>query len=262
MCRLLNAFVMTWIEPTPRFPSLGIISTLVAPVEGRLQITLIVIWTFSNQDTTSLALLFQSRIRLSLLVAVGVLQSSLLQGFLPQLMLPVLHVQIRHLSEDLACHPSQALPLKIVVVLVTPPAISLITVAFQKSVIATDSLLVPTVATVGDAVQGSPLLLSDWESPQGVPPLQCEWDSLQGGPLLQREWDSPQGCPPLHSEWDSLQGGPLLQNEWNSPQGGPLSTANGIRFKGVPLSKTNGIRLKSVPLSTANGIRFKGVPFP
>ena len=116
MCRLLNAFVMTWIEPTPRFPSLGIISTFVAPVAGRLQITLIVIWTFSNQDTTSLALLFLSHIRLSLLVPVGVLQSSLLQGFLPQLMLPVLHVQIRHLSEDLACHPSQALPLKIVVV--------------------------------------------------------------------------------------------------------------------------------------------------
>ena len=47
-------------------------------------------------------------------------------------MLPVLHVQIRHLSEDLACHPSLVLPLlansdsqpKIVVVLVTPPAIS------------------------------------------------------------------------------------------------------------------------------------------
>ena len=158
----------------------------------------------------------------------GLLQSSLLQGFLPHLMLPVLHVQIRHLSEDLACHPSLACPLKIVVVLVTPPAIFLVTVAFQKSAIVTESLLAPTVATVGDAVQG--------ESPQGVPPLQCEWDSLQGGPLLQREWDSPQGCP--------------------------LFRANGSRFKGVPFPKANGIRLKGAPLFRANGIRFKGVPFP
>ena len=55
MCRLLNGFVMIWNEPTPRFPSLGIISTFVAPVAGRLQITIIVIWTFFTQDTTSLA---------------------------------------------------------------------------------------------------------------------------------------------------------------------------------------------------------------
>ena len=98
----------------------------------------------------------------------GVLQSSPLQGFLPHLMLLVLHVQIRHLSENLACHLSLARPLKIVVVLMTPPAIFPVTVAFQKSAIMTESLLAPTVATVGDAVQGSPLLLSQWESPQGV----------------------------------------------------------------------------------------------
>ena len=106
MCRLLNDFVMIWNEPTPRFPSLGVITTFGAPVAGRLQITIIVIWTFFTQDT--------SHVRLSLLVAVGVLQSSLLQGLLLQLMLPVLHVQIRHLSEDLACHPSLALPLKVI----------------------------------------------------------------------------------------------------------------------------------------------------
>ena len=127
----------------------------------------------------------------------GVLQSSPLQGFLPHLMLLVLHVQIRHLSEDLACHHSLARPLMIVVVLVTPPAISPVTVAFQKSAIMTESLPTPIIATAGDAVQGSPLLLGQWESPQGVPPLQCEWDSLQGGPLLQQDCESPQGCPPL-----------------------------------------------------------------
>ena len=136
------------------------------------------------------------------------------------------------------------------------------------------SFLASDIATIGDSVQGSPLLLTSGSRLQGVPPLHREWDSLQGGPLLQSEWDSPQGVPPLHSEWDSLQGGPLLQSEWDSPQGGPLSNANesrlqgfplflanGIRFKEVPFSKANGIRLKGFPLPTANGIRFKGIPF-
>ena len=31
MCRPLNDFVMIWSEPTPRFPSLGIITTIVVP---------------------------------------------------------------------------------------------------------------------------------------------------------------------------------------------------------------------------------------
>ena len=57
-------------------------------------------------------------------------------------------------------------------------------------------------------------------------------------------------------------------------RGFPLSTANGIRFKGVLFSKESGILLKGVPLSNgnesrlkgfllsnANGIHFKGVPF-
>ena len=100
----------------------------------------------------------------------GVLQSSPLQGLPLQLMLPVPHVQIRLLSEGLGCHPSLALPRqansgsqpKIVVIHVTPPAIFLVTVAFPRSVIATDSLLAPDIATVGDSVQESPLLLSEW----------------------------------------------------------------------------------------------------
>ena len=157
----------------------------------------------------------------------AVLQSSLLQGSILQLMLPVLHVQIRHLSKDLACHPSLALPLlansdsqpKIVVVHVTPPAIFLVAVAFQRSAITNDSLLAPGIATVGDSVQGIPLLLGEWDSPQGVPPLQSEWDSPQGVPPLQSEWDLPQGVPPLQSERDSLQGIPPLQSYGVSLQG-------------------------------------------
>ena len=48
------------------------------------------------------------------------------------------------------------------------------------------------------------------------------WRSpLSRGSPSPSEWDSPQGVPPLHSEWDSLQGSPLLQSEWDSPQGGP-----------------------------------------
>ena len=208
-------------------------------MEGRLQITIIVIWTFFTQDMTSLAYLLKSCFRPPLLVTVGVLQSSLLQ-----LMLLILIGQIRHLSKDPACPPGLVLPLKIVVVQGTPPAVFLITVAIHKSAIKTDSLLAPNLGTVGDPVQGGPFLLSDWNSPQGAPPLHSEWDSPQGGPPLQSEWDSllapslvtvggpfqgsplfqsdwdaPQGVPPLQSEWDSLQGGPLLQNEWDSPQG-------------------------------------------
>ena len=140
-------------------------------------------------------------------------------------MLLILIVQIRHLSKDLACPPGLVLPLKIVVVQGMPPAVFIITVAIHKSAIKTDSLLAPNLGTVGDPVQGGPLLLSDWNSPQGAPPLHSEWDSLQGSPLLNSEWDSPQGGPPLQSEWDSLlapslvtvggpfQGSPLLQSD-------------------------------------------------
>ena len=162
-------------------------------------------------------------------------------------MLLILVVQIRHLSRDLACAPGLVLPLKIVVVQGTPPAVFIITVAIDKSDIRTDSLLAPNLGTVGDPVQGGPLLLSDWNSPQGYSPLHSEWDSLLGSPLLNSEWNSPQEGPPLQSEWNSLlapglvtvrgpfqgipllqsdgdapQGVPSLQNEWDSPLGGPL----------------------------------------
>ena len=126
----------------------------------------------------------------------------------------------------------------------TPPAVFIITVAIHKSDIRTDSLLAPTLGTVGDPVQGGPLLLSDWISPQGSPP--------RGSTLLNSEWNSPQDGPPLQSEWNSLrapglatvrgpfQGIPLLQGD--APQGIPsLQGASPLRqsewdsLRGIPL---------------------------
>ena len=69
-----------------------------------LQITIIVIWTFSTQSMISLARLLLSHVRLSHPVAVGILQTSFLQ-----LRLPVLHVQILRNARGFACHLSLAL---------------------------------------------------------------------------------------------------------------------------------------------------------
>ena len=183
------------------------------------------------------------------MATVGVLLSSPPIESLLHLMLLILVVQIRHLSRDLACPPGLVLPLKIVVVQGTPPAVFIITVAIHKSDIRTDSLLAPNLGTVGDPVQGGPLLLSDWNSPQGSPPLHSEWDSLQGSPLLNSEWNSPQEGPPLQSEWDSLlapglvtvrgpfQGIPLLQSDGDAPQGVPSLQSEWDSLLGGPLLK-------------------------
>ena len=168
----------------------------------------------------------QSHVRLSLPVAVDVLQSSLLQVSLLHLLLPVLHVQIRRHSRGFACHLSLALPhlattdslSKIVAVHVTPPAIFLVAAAFLKSAFANDSPLATSLATAGDSLQGIPLLLSDGDSLQGIPSLQSDRDSLQGIPPLQSGSDSLQGIPPLQSDRDSLQGTPLLQSNGDSLQ--------------------------------------------
>ena len=166
----------------------------------------------------------------------GVLQSSLLQGLLLHLMLLVIHVQIRHPSKDLACHPGLVLPLKIVIVHSDASSNLAHCSRLSRSAITNHSFLAPDIETMGDSVQGSPLLLNKWESPSRVSP-------------------SPQ-------QMVSLLGGPLLQVNGIHLKGFPLSTANGIRFKGAPFSKVNGIHLKRFPLSTANGICFKGSPSP
>ena len=102
---------------------------------------------------------------------------------------------------------------------------------------------------------GGPLLQVNEIHLKGLPPLHSKWVSLQGSPLLQSEWDSPPGGPPY-------PGGPFLQVNEIHLKGFPLSTANGIRFKGlgVPFSNANEICFKGVPFSKANGIRFKGFP--
>ena len=67
---------------------------------------------------------------------------------------------------DALCLPRPDLSsLKIVIVQETPPAIFLIAVVFQRSAVTNHSFLVPDIATIGDSIQGSPLLLSKLESP-------------------------------------------------------------------------------------------------
>ena len=204
----------------------------------------------------------------------GVLQSSLLQGLLLHLMLSVIHVQIRHPSKDLACHPG----------LVLPPQDRLrprdassdlahcsrlskeryhepfVPGARYSDIRRLRSRESPSPKQVGVAFQGFPLSTangfasrgspspSEWDSPQGVPPLHSEWDLLQGGPLLQVNGIHLKGFPLSTANGIRFKGSPS-PSEWDSPQGVPLSTANGIRFMGVPFSKANGIRLMEVPLS-------------
>ena len=86
-------------------------------------------------------------------------------------------------SSSLACHPGLVLPLKIVIVQATPPAILLIAVAFQRSAITNHLFLAPVIATIGDSVQGSPLLLTSGSRLQGVPPLHSEWFRFKGVPF-------------------------------------------------------------------------------
>ena len=76
----------------------------------------------------------------------GVLQSSLLQGFLLHLMFSVIHVQIRHRPRDASSDLARCS-------------------RFSRSAIMNHSFLAPYIATIGDSVQGSPLLLNKWESP-------------------------------------------------------------------------------------------------
>ena len=128
----------------------------------------------------SLARLLLSHVRLSLPVAVGVLQTSLLQ-----LRLPVLHVQILRHARGFACHLSLALPhlaindshLKIVIVHETPQAIVPVKAEFQKIAHASDSPLEISLATDGDSLQG-------------IPPLQSVADSLQDSNSPQRRHSS------------------------------------------------------------------------
>ena len=67
----------------------------------------------------------------------------------------------------------------------------------------------PSLERMGVASRGSP-------SPKRmgfasrVSPSSERMGFASRGPLPLSEWDSPQGCPPLQSEWESPQGGPPL----------------------------------------------------
>ena len=176
---------------------------------------------------------------------------------------------------DALCLPSpDSSSLKIVIVQETPPAILLIAVVFQRSAVTNHSFLAPDIATLGDSVQGSHLLLNRWESPSRGSPSPLRMFSLYGVPFSKWMGFTPRGSPPLQrmgfASWGSpspkrmgfaSRGSPYPMRMRVASRGSPLSNANGIRFKGVPFSKANGICFKGFPLSTATVFRFKGPCF-
>ena len=161
-----------------RLPSIGRSLTLFGPVECLLQITIIVIWTFSTPNMTVLPRLLLSHMRLPHPVAVGVRQTSLLQVSLLQLRLPVLHVQILRHAQGFAIHLSLVLPhpgindslRQTVVIIETSQAIVPVAVESQRIAHVSDSSLAISLATDGDSLQG-------------IPPLQSAADLLQMIPL-------------------------------------------------------------------------------
>ena len=170
--------VIAWSSSTLRLPSIGRSLTLFGPVECLLQITIIVILTFSTPSMTVLPRLLLSHVRLPHPVAVGVRQTSLLQVSLLQLRLPVLHVQILRHAQGFAIHLSLDLPhpgindslRQTVVVNETSQAIVPVAVESQRITHVSDSSLAISLATDGDSLQG-------------IPPLQSAADSLQMIPL-------------------------------------------------------------------------------
>ena len=187
-------------------------------------------------------------------VGVGVLQSSLFQGFLLRLMLSVIHTQIRHPSRSSSskrrlqrsCYCSR----------------------FSSSAITNHLFLAPYIATIGDSIQGSPLLLNKWESPSS----HCEWFRLQGPCLAPGLGPSPQDRHRPSDASSDLALAVAFQGalsrtirSWRRScdyrrlrsRESPSPLQVGVAFKGFPLSivnKANGIRLMEVP-------PIQGVPF-
>ena len=70
---------------------------------------------------------------------------------------------------DALCLPRpDSSSLKIVIVQETLPAILLIAVVFQRSAVTNHSFLAPDIATIGDSVQGGPLLLTSGSLLQAI----------------------------------------------------------------------------------------------
>ena len=156
---------------------------------------------------------------------------------------------------------------------------------FSRSAITNLSFLAPYIATIGDSVQGSPLLLNKWESPSS----HSEWFRLQGPCLALGLGPSPQDRHRPSDASSDLALAVAFQaalsrtiRSWRQScdyrrlrsRESPSPLQVGVAFKGFPLSIVNGFASRGSPspsgwdspqgvppLSTANGIRFKGVPF-
>ena len=156
---------------------------------------------------------------------------------------------------------------------------------FSRSAITNHSFLAPYIATIGDSVQGSPLLLNKWESPSS----HSEWFRLQGPCLAPGLGPSPQDRHRPSDASSDLALAVTFQGalsrticSWRRScdyrrlrsRESPSPLQVGVAFKGFPLSIVNGFASRGSPspsgwdspqgvppLSTANGIRFKGVPF-
>ena len=176
----------------------------------------------------------------------GVLQSSLLQGFLLHLMLSVIHVQIRHPSRSSSskrrlqrsCYCSR----------------------FSRSAITNHSFLAPYIATIGDSVQGSPLLLNKWKSPSS----HCEWFRLLGPCLAPGLGPSPQD---RHHPSDASSDLALAV----AFQGALSRTIRSwrrscdyrrLRSREYPSPLQVGVAFKGFPLSIVNGFASRGSPSP
>ena len=170
--------VIVWSLSTRRLLSIGRSLILFGPVECRLPITIIVILIFSTPSMTVLARQILSHVRLPHPVAVGVLQTLLLQVSLLQLRLPVLHVKVLRHTQGFAIHLSLGLPHpgindslhKTFLVHETSRAIVPVAVESHKIAHVSDSSLAISLATGGDSLQG-------------IPPLQSADDSLRMIPL-------------------------------------------------------------------------------
>ena len=151
-------------------------------------------------------------------------------------MLSVIHVQIRHPSRSSSskrllqrsCYWSR----------------------FSSSAITNHSFLTPYIATIGDSVQGSPLILNKWESPS----RHCEWFRLLGPCLTPRLGPSPQGCHRQSDASSDLALAVALQGalsrtirSWRRScdyrrlrsRESPSPLQVGVAFKGFPLSVVN-----------------------
>ena len=161
-------------------------------------------------------------------------------------MLSVIHVQIRHPSKSSSskrrlqqsCYCSR----------------------FSSSAIMNHSFLAPYKATIGDSVQGSPLLLNKWESPSS----HCKWFRLLGpclapglGPSSQDHHRSSDASSDLALAV-AFQGAlsrTIRSWRWSCDY-------RRLRSRESPSPLQVGVAFKGFPLSIVNGFASRGSPSP